>query len=299
MRRHWRKPLAVAAVLAVTVASRPPAREARTLAAGAAQPGPGAIIPLDVTGPRPTAQFTAGDQPPVTVIFDSGAGGCVINTALAKALGLQSHGTVQVGSPGGGNPIAGFLATIPSARLGNAEIKNLTVVAADLPLPLPRIAGVISPNVFAGALVRFELAQARAVVLPKTAATMPTAVSSPYSSGGHPLPAIVIDVAGVGIEAHLDTGSGRGLSMPIAAAKQLELKSPLTPADSVRMVGAVHAAFTAEVAGAVKIGPLTRSDPIVTFVEGIPIANVGFAILKDMILVLDPEKQRSWLLLPE
>jgi len=254
------------------------------------------IIPLDVTGPRPTAQLTAGDQPPVTVIFDTGAGGTIINTALAKALGLESRGAVDVGSPGGAKPVKGFFANIPSARLGEVEMKDISVVVVDLPLPLEGVMGVMSPNAFVGSLVRFELANARVVVVPKSAATIPAGASHPYSSGGHPLPAVAIDFAGVKLDAHIDTGSSRGFSMPIEAAKKLTLKSPLTPAAPIRRAGGEHNAFTAAVAGEVRIGPLTLTDPVVTFVEGVPIGNIGFSVIKDLLIVLDPAEKRSWLL---
>jgi hypothetical protein len=49
--------------------------------------------------------------------------------------------------------------------------------------------------------------------------------------------------------------------------------------------------------GEAHIGPLTLSDPEITFVGGTPsIGNVGFRVLKNLTLVLDPEKQQSWLL---
>ncbi|MFN0151823.1 MAG: pepsin/retropepsin-like aspartic protease family protein [bacterium] len=257
------------------------------------------IIPLDVTGVRPTAQLTAGDQPPVSMIFDTGAGGTIINTAFAKSLALESRGAIDVGSPGGANPVKGFFATIPSARLGEAVLKDVTVIVVDLPLPLEGVSGVMSPNAFVGSLVRFELANARVVVVPKSPETIPSVASHPYSSGGHPLPAIVIDFAGVELDAHIDTGSSRGLSMPIESAKRLKLKSPLTPTAPIRRAGGEHNAFTAEVAGDVRIGPLTLTDPLVTFIEGVPIGNIGFSVIKDLLIVLDPAEKRSWLLKAE
>ena len=59
------------------------------------------LIPLDVAGPRPTAQLTIQEHPPVTVIFDTGAGGSVINADYAKTIGLPNEGEAAVGSPGG------------------------------------------------------------------------------------------------------------------------------------------------------------------------------------------------------
>ena len=254
------------------------------------------VIPLDVTGPRPTAEFVVGTHPPVNVIFDTGAGGTVLLPAYAAKLALPNQGSVGVGSPAGGAPRQGYLTTLPSARLGQALITNARAVVVDLGLPLEGISGVVSPNVFAGSLLRFELKKSRAVVVPKSPGTLPQADALPYGGGGHPLPSAMIDVAGVKVEAHIDTGNGRGLALPLELAKRLSLKTPLAPGKEVRMVSSTHRSFTATIAGAVKIGPLTLIDPDVTFVEGVPIANVGFSVLKDLTIVLDPAERRTWLL---
>lgn len=254
------------------------------------------VILLDVTGPRPTAQLTVGTHPPVTVIFDTGAGGTVLLPEFAAKLSLPNDGPVKVGSPAGGVPRQGYLTTIASARLGDAPITNARAVVVDLGLPLEGISGVMSPNVFAGALVRFELKRSRVVVAPKTPATVPAAESLPYGAGGHPLPSVTIDIAGIKLEAHIDTGNGRGLALPFELTKQLKLKTPLMPVKDVRMASSTHKAYTAEISGTVRIGPLSLTDPLATFVEGVPNANVGFSVLKDLTIVLDPAERRSWLL---
>jgi hypothetical protein len=254
-----------------------------------------ALVPLDVTGPRPTAQLVIGSHAPVTVIFDTGAAGSVLLPAYAASVGVPNEGPAQVGSPAGGAPRVGFRTTIASGRLGDAAFTNARAVVVDLGLPLEGISGVISPYVFSGSLVRFELKQSRVVIAPKNASTIPSGEVLAYG-GRHPLPSTTIDVAGVKVEAHLDTGNGRGLALPFEISKQVKLKTPLTPTRELRMVSSAHKAYTATIAGTVTIGPLTLTDPEVTFVEGVPSANVGFSVLKDLTLVLDPAERRAWLL---
>jgi hypothetical protein len=85
--------------------------------------------------------------------------------------------------------------------------------------------------------------------------------------------------------------------MPLEYAQRVPLKGPLVRTEPMRMIGGEHAAFTATLNGEAHIGPLTLSDPEITFVGGTPsIGNVGFRVLKNLTLVLDPEKQQSWLL---
>ena len=133
-------------------------------------------------------------------------------------------------------------------------------MVVELGLPLPGISGVMSPNIFKGALVRFELAKSRVVVADKTPATIPHEQSYPYS-GDHALPSVEIDIAGRKVQAHLDTGSGRGLMLPLELAKQVKLKEPMRPTKPARATGGVHPAFLSRIDGVVKIGPLTLDRP--------------------------------------
>ena len=253
-------------------------------------------IALDTSGPRLTAQLTIDEQPSVTVIFDTGAGGSVLTAELGKMHKLPNEGTVHIGSPGGQKRLQAYLTTLPKARLGEVDITGQRAVVGDLGVPLPGISGVMSPNLFRGSLVRFELKKARALVTAKSSATIPTAAPTPYHGDGHALPAIEIDIAGTKLNAHLDTGSGRGLSLPLEIAKQIKLKAPLLPAEPAKMVGGVRSAFLSRIDGTVRIGPLSLVDPEVTFIKGFVYVNVGFSILKDVTVVLDPAEQRSWLL---
>ena len=268
------------------------------LVLAAAQARADSIIPLNTSGPRPTAQLTIGADAPVTVIFDSGAGGAVLSTEVGRRNNLSNEGHVQIKSPGALQSIPAYFSRLPAARLGGADVSGARVVIGDLGLPLPGISGVMSANTFAGSLVRFELTKARVVVVPKSASTTPAIPSFPYA-GDHPLPSAEIDVAGVKVTAHLDTGSGRGFSMPLEMADRVPLKEPLKPTETAKLAGGERKAFISHINGTVRVGPITLVDPQVTFVERFPFANVGFSILKDWTLVLDPAEQRSWLIKPE
>jgi hypothetical protein len=261
------------------------------------QSWPDQVIALDLTGPRPTAQLFVGSSAPVTVIFDTGAAANIIGTQLAKSLDLPNRGAVAVGSPGATAPLTGYMTAIPSARLGDALINNIAAVVLDLPMPLPGIAGVISPNSFSGRLVRFEFASGRALVVDKTTSKWTHGHGEPYGGEiGHALPAAEIDVAGTKLIAHLDSGSRFALCLPLELSKHIPLRGNLLAMEPIRMTGAIHAAFGARIAGTVHIGPLTLIDPDVVFEEGVPIANVGIKLLRDMIVVLDPEEKLSWML---
>ncbi len=259
---------------------------------------PEQVIALDVSGLRPTAMLRIGANRSAKVIFDTGAGTTVIPKRVATELKLPNYGEVQVGSPGATSAQTAMITSISAARLGDADIESGRAVAMTLPDRLSEYGGIVSPNAFSGRIVRFEFAKSRAIVTDKGPTSVPDGVALPYGGEiGHALPYAQVDFAGIKLGCHLDTGSKFGLTMPLEYAKRLPLKGPLVRTNPVHMIGGEHAAFTATLNGVVHVGPLALTDPEIIFEEGTPsIGNVGFQVLKNLTLVLDPEKQQSWLL---
>ena len=266
---------------------------------GCARPArPNQMISLDLSGPRPVALLKVGTHRPVKAIFDSGAGATIVNAHFARELGLPDQGDIDVGSPGASAPVKGTITSISPARLGNAEIDDGRGISMNFPPTIEEYSSIVSPNAFRGRLIRFEFSKGRAIVMDKTAATIPRDNAAAYGGEDvHPLPAAEIEVAGRKLIAHLDSGSKYGLNLPLSLAKHLPLKGPLVAHEAVHMVGGKHKAYAARIDGVVRIGPLSLKDPQVLFLEGVPpIGNVGIQVLKQLTLVLDPEEMRAWLL---
>jgi len=257
---------------------------------------PGKVIPLEF-GPRPMTTVTFGDHAPVKLVFDTGAMGTSLDTSLARSYGLPEQGVVRVGSPGGKTPHEGFITTFPSLTVGDATLQNVRAVAVDS-LHKQGEVGVLSPSSFAGSLVAFEFARSRAVVLPKTADTLPKGEATPYQgpTPGHGLPSLAVSIDGQTMTALLDSGAGYGLTLPLALAKTLRLKKPLTPREAIPMMGGTLAAYTGQLDGTFTVGPVTVKDPEILVLDGLPVVTVGIQILRGLTIVLDPEEQRSWVL---
>jgi hypothetical protein len=260
-------------------------------------------FPLDLTGPRPTAQLVIGESEPVTAIFDTGAAASVLKRGYAERLGLPNEGSAMAGGPGS-TPVPGFRTTIRDGSLGGVSFAPAMAVAFDIPLPLENVEAVISPDVFRGRLIRFDFAASRAEVLPMTAEHIPQAEAQPYrgeQSHGRlrQTPSVSITLpTGASIDAVLDTGSARGLSLPLTLAQSLTLAEPLTPDAPQRLVGVEYAAFRARIAGDVRVGPVTLHNPEARFIEGSDVAIVGMQVLRETIVVIDPQGLRSWVLAP-
>lgn len=262
-----------------------------------------ATIPLDITGPRPTAQLRIGESEPVTAIFDTGAAASVLRLEYAQRLALPNEGQAAAHGPGG-TPIAGFRTTIRNGRLGDAGFDDAMAVAFDIRLPLEGVDAIISPGVFAGRYVRFDFANSVAHILPRTPQNRPAGEATPYRGEvAHgrvtQTPGVDVQLPNIGtVTAVLDTGSARGLTLPLTLASRLPIVGELTPRDPIRLVGVEHRAFTGRIAGAVRVGPLTLENVEVNFGDGIEESIVGMEILRNTEIVLDPQARQSWLLAP-
>ena len=271
-------------------------------AAGGSTPAGVGVIPLDLSGPRPTAELALNGAPAVRAIFDTGAAASVVQLSYAEVAKLPHDGAGYASGPGG-VAIPGFRTHI-SGRLGAAAFQSKLAVALDIPLPLPGVEAVISPGVFAGRLVRFDFKAGEAQVLDRSDPRSPTSPGYDYSGSDdaahiNRVPSIPMLLPnGVTVPATVDTGARRGIELPMAFAGALTLAGPLVPTAPVRLIGIEHPAASATLVGDLKMGSITLHNPSVTFVEGVKDGSVGFVVLKSLTLtlVLDPERHRDWLL---
>jgi hypothetical protein len=262
-----------------------------------------ATIALDLNGPRPTAQLQIGDTEPVTAIFDTGAAASVLKLGYAQRLGLPDEGQAAAHGPGDA-PVQGFRTTIRNGRLGDAAFDDAIAVAFDIQLPLEGVDAIISPGVFAGRYVRFDFTRGIAYVLPRTPQNRPVGEGTPYrgeTAHGRitQTPGVELQLPNVAtVMAVVDTGSARGLTLPLDLASRLPMAGELAPRDPIRLVGVEHRAFTGRIAGVVRVGPLTLENVEANFGDGIEESIVGMEILRNTEIVLDPQARRSWLLAP-
>jgi hypothetical protein len=249
------------------------------------------VLPIDLSGSHPTVRITLAGQEPETWVFDTGAGGSVINIDRARALQLPEQEEVQVGSPAGGEPVRGFRTTITGARIGEAELPEFRAAAIPSMHSGARHTGVLSPYIFAGRLVTFDLARGEVRIADRSAA--PASPPTPYSAS-HPLPAISVTIGTQTFEAHLDSGGPHGLALPYALAASLPLAAPPEQVGVARFVDGEHPRYRAQIVGAVQVGPLTLNDPEISMIDGLPFVNVGTPLLRRMTITLDPERRVSW-----
>jgi hypothetical protein len=268
------------AVLASTLAAQAHAQDA----------GCSAAVPLDLSGPRPVVTLTTRTGVEARALFDTGAMATVIDVAQAERLGLAREG--PLGPPFAGHG-EGYSSSIRGMRIGAITLPDGPVSV--LPSLLPQFAGVLSPQTFAGSLVRLDLAAATLTICPVSLADS-LGAATPYVAGPFALPAIPIVAGGATIAAHIDTGSPMALAFPMRFAATLPLAGPPAPAGRARSHIGEHVLSRARIQGSVRVGPLTLENPEVHFTDAVPGPNVGGALLRRMVIVIDPAGRRSWAL---
>lgn len=251
-------------------------------------------IPLDMSGTRPAVSVSINGGAPELWVFDTGAGGTVMDIAKARALGLPEEQPVQLGSPAGGTPQQGFLTTLSSLNVAGHTLPPTHVVAA--PAIMADRGGVLSPFAFNGQFVTFDFAHSRVRISDRTPANTPAGMPTPYggTGRGHQLPAITVTLGAQTWMAHIDTGSPGAVTFPYAMAATLPLAAPPVQTGRARFVDGDHARYSATLTGRIHVGPLTLDNPQIELIDGLPSINIGSRLLNQMTITLDPEAQRVW-----
>jgi hypothetical protein len=188
-------------------------------------------VPLSFVGGRPVVEVKISGKGPYRFFFDTGASGPVISKKGADELGLRPEGEAMVKSGGDGpnaKPIIANRVTIGELELGMARLREVMIVAMDRTRLGGDTApvGVLSPNQLQHHLVTIDYPKKELRI---RAGELPQADEKSIFSylKGKPIPSLMVEVAGEKIEAHLDSGSGAGLSLPMKFGKSLPLEGEL------------------------------------------------------------------------
>jgi hypothetical protein len=251
------------------------------------------VVPMDSFGGRPVVSLMLDGRGPHRFVLDTGAAGSVMSREVADTLDLAPLGEARVGSPGGAtNP--GTLVRIGRVKMGGAVLRDLSLVATDLSRVFSKPdhpVGVLSALAFSGHLVTFDYPRQRITVRKGELPAGNGADIFQYEEKHH-IPTLEIAVAGVPVQAHLDSGSGRGLMLPAALAETLPLGGPLEDKGKARTVDGEWPIRQAPLDGTVTIGRFALENPVVVFADGSPFGNIGYEILKGYSLTVDRKNRR-------
>jgi len=252
-------------------------------------------VPFTMDFDKPVIEAVINGRGPFPFILDTGCSPLLIlNDDLTDELGLERGEADAVGDPSDPGAIETSRILVESVRIGDAEFTGVEGLSwADPGLfhgeGSPR--GIIGLPMLGGVLATFDFPGGRVTLSPGALdADDPRAVA--YTTGGG-IPEIPISVAGRSYKAHLDTGAGGGVVLPIDEAEHLPLSTEPEVVGVGRTVNSEIKIYGATLDGELRIGPLAMIDPRIGFRDVFEQASIGCGAFEHASLTFD---QRNLLL---
>ncbi len=253
-------------------------------------------VPMDLVGGRPAIEATVNGNGPFLFIVDTGAGGMILDANLAEELELTPTGRTRIGDPARPDAIEASTFELERVAIGGTTFEGLAALAIDNRI-LGDARGIIGLPVLQDAIVTIDFPEERLVL--SRGALSPHDGSVAYGLDGDFLITIPLDVAGQAIDAHVDSGSMGGVSLPLRLASRLPLRAPPAVTGRARTMSGEFDVWGATLDGAIRISGVTLDDPELQFNERFAWGNVGSSALKRFVVTIDPTNQRIRLAEPE
>ena len=257
-----------------------------------ADPKPSAIVPLYISTNRPLAMLTIGDSAPMPVVFDTGTTENILDARLGKLNGLNVVGHFDLVDDVSKKSASVPTATVAEARFSGVPLDIKVVRLSDRSSGDDE-AGVFGPYSFGNRYVVIEAGLNRLRIIPKDSGFVPPGPGHAYVED---IPATEIRIGGKTYDAVLDSGHNSALSFASDLMKSVPLKAPATIVGKAVSALASQDVLGGEVAGSVRIGPYSLQDPPVAFID--TVNNVGFPVIRQLTIILDPANKRTWVLDP-
>ena len=177
---------------------------------------PEVAVPLRMEKGRPVVDVTVDGKGPFPFVLDTGAGGTVLESELAKELGLPEAGEVRIGDPINPHSIAAKQFRIDRLAIGGAIFSGMVATAMENGGFQQHLGarGILGMPLFAELLLTLDYGRGELRIgrgeLPAPDGRELVALSRGFGGTIR----VPITVASLSIEADLDSGSAGGVSLP-------------------------------------------------------------------------------------
>jgi len=248
-----------------------------------------AVVPIVMTDHLPTVEAKVNGKGPFRFALDSGAGGVArISSELAKTLALEEIGEVLAGDPSGKNSVRVSIVRVDSIEIGGARFSGIDASTGDRPRP-GATDGVIGLALFNGLTATIDYPN-HLLTLTRDALPENGAHVVPYTKE-HGVPEIEIEVAGIPLRVHVDSGSPALLTIPTSWAAQLPLGEQRVTGRGRTVVNDFEIR-AAELRGDIRVAGFAEKSPTVDIVEIFPIGHIGSRFLRQYAVTFDVANKR-------
>ena len=243
--------------------------------------------PLELVVNRPVLNVFLGDRGPYTFVLDLGASLSVIDSDLAKELGLEVVGEQEAGVPGVSS-VTRDLVQAPGLRFDDVEIGPTQLMTLDIArMSMGSFVGVMSIHAFEEVLVTFDYPAGRFRLTDEALDPAAAGVIEIEASEKGPI-SVPIQIDSTTLPAHIDTGSPGSITIPQRLLGELALLQEPVESGPIRLVGASGKLFNSQLEGTFSIGAIRIEDPKIAITDlPMPAVNIGSGFLTDKVLSLD------------
>ena len=260
---------------------------------------PVVTVPFDADASRPTIEAKINGKGPFRFILDTGAQGMLINADLAKELNLKATGKSHMGDPSDPEAIEVDRVRLDSVSIGDAVLTGVSAISWEQPAAfghgLSNIRGIIGLMMLTDCLVTFDFANNKMIL---TRGELPPVNGKDvikFESNDDGLPTIKVCVGDIAFDAHIDSGSPGGITLPENAQDRLKLKSKPSVVGHARTVNSSFDILAATLDGNARIGSHTFEQPKLVFIDMLNssgVGNIGSAILRQFKVTFDQKNGR-------
>jgi hypothetical protein len=244
------------------------------------------IIPMDLNLNRPVIELFINQNGPYQFIFDTGAGGNIIDQDLVSDLGLKETGKVDIGAPGSETKSSAPQVAVSEIKVSGQSFSNISMVVMPLRKMIP-VDGVLSFREFSEYLVNINYPEKKIILikgeLPKDQANIIKLIPDCE------ILTVPLKANGRMWSAHMDTGSPFSFSFPLALKDQLKFKSPPVPlAGQSRTISGTRKNWTARLDGSIQLADIIYHSPEIILSERHhEYVNIGYQLLKNLSITID------------
>ena len=244
------------------------------------------VLPLTGTFGHPRVTVDLGDGEEYTFIVDTGASVNVLDSEVAKRLGFEVTGQMEIGAPGGPQ-VPGDIVMVPLAHVGDAEIRNaefVTFGVSEFSMGLTQ--GVLGLKLFRKFVLTYDQSNGEIRVTRSELSPEGPDVISYQDNGGHIN--LDIEVEGTSVASHIDTGSMGEFMLPAELIEKLPLKAEPTGGAKARLVGGEREIKVAQLNGKASFAGHSFVDPQLAFMSpSTGYGNIGMGIMGEMVVSID------------
>ncbi len=251
--------------------------------------GDSVVMELDMSSGYPMVNVVLDHKRKANFVVDTGASISVIDPGIAKKLGLVSVGRQNVGPPG----MKGEETDI--VRLDHLSAGALTVRQADLAvvdiveLTQGLMDGVIGMDLFRDLLITLRLAEGKLEISHQSLSSDSPNV---MKLGDDENLNIEMDVTGFFVDAHLDSGSPGGFTLPPEMKNSLKLASGTRGSGAVQLVGSSRTLEYGKLVGSIHLGTIEYKNPDIAFMSpSLGKANIGHSVMRNLVITIDQKNK--------